>query len=431
MTLTAQLTEHALAPTPPALRDHLRALTLTNVAAGAGVLGRAGTLIDRLDVTGRPDEARVAAMRLHARTQDDFFPFGRIHVGAVTLATALALADDAGDRLLECLAAGYDVMCRVAAAYSELAQERGMRPTGVFGPLGAAATAAAALDLGPEGTANAIGLAATTSAGTNQAWVSGTDEWLLEVGAAARSGVEAAQLTLAGFVAAPEALEGAAGWARAHFSDDGAERLRAVAAADRSGAADVAAKPYPVSGIANVPAWLACRAHAELDGAEPEAIELGLSAPEAAYPGSANRGPFPSRSAALMSLAFCVACGARDGLVSLRALEDPDDPALETLIDRFTLTVRDDVGESEATLTVTAGGRRFELRGTGAEILFPHWDGIDADAVATRSEADPGIVGRAREELMRDAPDVNALKALLEEAQCPAGFNPSNAASTS
>jgi hypothetical protein len=187
-----------------------------------------------------------------------------------------------------------------------------------------------------------------------------------------------------------------------------------------------------VSGIAEVPTWLACRAHDELGDDTAEAIELGLPPDEAAYPGSANRGPFRSRSDALMSVAFCVSSGLQDGLVRLARLEQPGDAGVAALIERFRLTPRPDLQESEATLTVTAsGGRRLELRATGADILYPRWDGIDAEAIATRSEASARTVEGARDELMRDAPDVKALKDLLEGAPCPVGSNPSSAASTS
>src|SRR5699024_264953 len=129
----------------------------------------------RSAVYGGPSgNAFIGAMALHGRTQDDFYPHGRVHVGAITLAATLALADDAGDRLLECLAAGYDTMCLVAESGSSYVQTRGLRPSGIFGPLGAAASAATALGLDEAGVANAIGLAASLAGGTNQAWLSGT-----------------------------------------------------------------------------------------------------------------------------------------------------------------------------------------------------------------------------------------------------------------
>ena len=51
------------------------------------------------------------------------------------------------------------------------------------GAVGAAACASVALGLDLDGTANAIALAAARSGGTNQSWISGSDEWMLELGA--------------------------------------------------------------------------------------------------------------------------------------------------------------------------------------------------------------------------------------------------------
>jgi MmgE/PrpD N-terminal domain len=415
MSMSAALAERALEAGGVADLEHLRALTLTNVAAGVGYLGAAGELIAALplDPARRGDVAYRAAMRLHARTQDDFFPLGRIHPGVPTLAATLALADRAVDRLLDCLAAGYETMCVVSAAYGRESQVRGYRPTGMTGPLGAAASAAHALGLDRDGTANAIGLAAARSSGTNQSWLSGTDEWLLEVGAAARAGVEAALFTEAGAVASAEALEGAAGWARAYFGDQGAARLREALEAPAPLLGGVATKPYPVSGIAQVATDLACRAHARLNGDAPTRVVVRMPEAEAAYPGSQNAGPYRSRSAALMSVRFCVAAGLAEGCVRLDRLERPDaDPELVGAVE-----IEPDAGlaETAATLLVEAGGHELALAGHGDALLYPTWDGLrgELEALAARVEAPAGIVRAAGDALAADRPDARALAELL------------------
>jgi 2-methylcitrate dehydratase PrpD len=391
--------------------DRLRVLSLTNVAAAAGDLGSCRRLI--ADADQRPDvtaeRARRLAMAFHARTQDDFFPAGRMHVGAIALAVALAHAEVVGDRLLECVASGYETICRVSATYSADAQARGMRPSGMFGPLGAAATAAAALELDEAATANAISLAATMSAGTNQAWIAGTDEWLLEVGAAARAGVEAVELTLAGARAAADGLEGRAGWARAFFDDEGASRLVAQLDADDAGIAGVAIKPYPVSGIAQVPTWLGCRAHGD---ELPTDVRCEVSEAEFSYPGSSNRGPFRSRSDALMSIALCVGAGLADGIVELARLESPNE--LADLVGSIEVAPAADLAEGSARLRATApDGTVTELNGSDAELLFPAWGDLGAEELAIRSEAPLGAVAAARATLAELRPSAPALAAAL------------------
>jgi 2-methylcitrate dehydratase PrpD len=411
MTLTQALAERAVAPASAADLERLRTLTLTNLAAGLGNLGSLRPFIDRLPLDdARPGDAAFRhAMRLHARTQDDFHPGGRVHVGAVTLAATLALADCAASRLLDCLAAGYETMCAVAVAYSREAERRGYRPTGVFGPMGAAAAAAVALDLDRDGIANAIGLAAARSGGTLQSWLSGTDEWLLEAGAAARAGVEAALFTEAGAMASPDALEGAAGWTRAYFDDTNAARLADAIAWSQSYTAEVAVKPYPVSGIAQVPTDLACRAHADVNGTAVRLAVVRLSEAEAAYPGSLNKGPFSSRSDALMSISFCVACGLADGRVGVDRLERPN--ALNHLTSAVRVEADDALGASEAVLVLDIEGARREYVGEGASLLFPSWESLATTtrAVALRSEADAAAVDRLFDELALDRPDARAL----------------------
>lgn len=415
--IAATLASRALAPVSDADADVLRTLTLTNVAAGIGDRGDIDRVVAALplDSDRTPSEAAfLHAARLHARTQDDFYPEGRVHVGAIALAATVALADRAGERTLDCLAAGYRAMCAVAAVHSADAQRRGLRPSGVFGPFGAAAAAAVALGLDEDQTANAIALAAAAFSGHNQAWVSGTDEWILEVGAAARAGVEAALFTEAGVKGSPEAIEGRAGWAAALFGEMGAERLAASLEGAPLGPGVVATKPHPVSGIAQVPTQLACDVRERTGGAPSERVVVRVSPIEHNYPGSSNRGPFNSRSDALMSIAFCVACGLLDGAVPLRRLEDPNAADVRALIERISVEPDPALEENEA--VVEAGGVTAE--GRAAEILFPAWAEMsaDGDALARRSEADAGAVHAARDELIKTAPEAGRLRRILEDA---------------
>lgn len=387
MYLTDALARLGRAPVSPARSEHLRSLTLTNVAAALGNLGDAARLVRAAPTGGAGGEAFGLAMRLHARTQDDFFPAGRVHVGAVTLAATLALAPRARLPLVECLAPGYEAICAVSAVYGGDAQRRGLRPTGVFAPLGAAVSAATVIGLEPEGVANAVGIAAARSGGTNQSWVSGTDEWLIEAGAAARAGVEAALMTEAGVVSSREALEGTAGWAQAFFGDAGAERLRAHLASAAPLIPSVATKPYPVSGIAQVATSLACDARTILDGRPVDSVLVRMPEGEFGYPGTSGRGPFRSRSSALMSVGFCVACGLSDGVVRLARLERPGE-LIETL-GKVRVEPDPALADGQAVLIVEAGGERHELRGKREALLFPSWQSLamDAEGLAARSEA--------------------------------------------
>jgi 2-methylcitrate dehydratase PrpD len=413
------LARRALEPLTDQDADVLRTLTLTDLAAAAGRLGEVGAMIRRAPLDpGRSaaDAAYVLAAQLHARTQDDFYPEGRVHVGAICLAAVLALADHAGTRTIDCLVAGYRALCDVAAAYSVKAQAAGLRPSGVFGPIGAAASAAAALGLSPEETANAIGLAAAACGGHNQAWISSTDEWVLEVGAAARAGVEAALFTRAGAKASPQAFEGVAGWAAAFFRSAGAQALLDQLGGPPLGPDVVAVKPYPVSGIAQVPTALACELHEECGGRRIVSATVHMSAIEYSYPGSSNPGPFTSRSGALMSVAFCAACGLLDGTVELDKLEHPGTADIADMVRLVEVRPDDSVQENEARVEVKLDdGRTLSRRGHVAQYLFPSWPQLSAAArdLARRSEAPLDTVEAALAELGRAQPDARVLRALV------------------
>lgn len=415
MTLSHALADRALAPLSLADADRLRTLTLTNLAAAVGEVGRMEQLISSMpfDPARAGDAAFLHGMRLHARTQDDFHPGGRVHVGAVALATTLALAEAVGESLLECLAAGYETMCAVSSLYSPDAQRRGLRPTGVFGPIGAAASAGMALGLDRDGIANAIGLAAARSGGTTQSWVAGTDEWLLEIGAAARAGVEAALFTRAGAVAAPDALEGGSGWLRAYFGVNDPAQLEAAVTRPERYIGEVAVKPYPVSGIAQVPTDLGRRAHEDIQGRPFDSVTVRLSELEVAYPGSTSRGPFRSRSAALMSVGFCVSCTLADGVVRLARLEAPDE--LTAAAAGVDIVADSSLEESEAVLALDIGPETHEYHGEGSLLLFPSWETItgEVSALAARSEAEEALVHRAMDHLGVTRPDARRVSELL------------------
>lgn len=414
MSLTRQLAERLSGAVDEAAVDYLRVLTLTNGAAAIGDLGAFGNLQTRLPVDPQtpPGAAFVHAVHLHARTQDDFHPSGRVHVGAVTLAASLALSEHARGRLYECLSAGYETMCAIACVYAPDAQQRGYRPTGMFGPFGAAAAAGVALELDTDGIATALGLAAARSGGTNQSWLAGTDEWLLEVGYAARSGVEAALLAQAGVTSAAHALEGSAGWARAFFDDDGASRLVSALAGPRSYVREVAQKPYPVSGIAQVATRLACDAY-DPAATFPDGVEVRMSEAEAQYPGSANCGPFHSRSDALMSVAFCVASGLSDGAVRIGRLDAPQE--LAEHVKRVEVVPDPQLAEGTATLAFDGNGSHHESRQTSAQILYAGWDdqSLNAAPLALRSEADIAAVASLRQALEPQYADATDIARLL------------------
>lgn len=409
MTLVHALATRAIVAAANPDHDRLRVCLLTNLAAARGEHDEGRRLRQSFPASeGAGSLAYLLAADMHARTQDDFYPPGRSHMGAVVLPAVLAVADGP---VHGALSAGYAVMAAVSEAYAAEAQKRGWRPTGVFGPLGAGAAAAVALGADVNGVAEAIALGSAASGGTNQSWLDGSDEWLLEVAAAARSGVEAATLAAGGLRGAHQAMEGAAGWASAYFGDKDGTRLAALLKGALA-SPRVACKPYPVSGIAQVPTHLAARLGRSLNARMPQRITVRMAAAELAYPGSHNRGPFRSRGDSLMSVARCVALAYLHGGIPYRRLvEHPDQPE-RNLLSRIELVADVLRDETTADVTVELDGEAHRLEGQGGDLLYPDWESLigDLPGLARRYEAPINTVERLADLVGSDASSGDLLK---------------------
>ena len=101
--------------------------------------------------------------------------------------------------------AGYEVWAELAGRDPAQHHEKGWHPTGIFGPVGAAAACASLRGLDVGKAAYAIGLGASHSSGLVANF--GTMTKPYHAGRAAHSGVMAARLAAAGFTASPDALE--------------------------------------------------------------------------------------------------------------------------------------------------------------------------------------------------------------------------------
>ena len=157
---------------------------------------------------------------------DDTHPETIIHPAAPVAAPVLALAETrtlSGRDLLTAFILGVDVECRIGNAVSPRHYARGWHITSTCGIFGAAAACAKLLDLPAEGIANAIGIAASQSAGNVENLPSAAKN--VSVGNAARNGLFAALLAQQGYEAAPRAIEGPLGWARTMGDEPDLPRL--------------------------------------------------------------------------------------------------------------------------------------------------------------------------------------------------------------
>src|SRR5437660_10127165 len=127
--------------------------------------------------------------------------------------------------MLSVFVAGFETAARIGDGLGEPVSARGWHGTGVFGRLGAAAAASVLLKLDAERALNAVGAAATQTAGLTASF--GTMAKPFHAGKAAMDGVVAAQLAAAGFRAATGLFEAGGGLDNA-LAQDGAAAMARV-----------------------------------------------------------------------------------------------------------------------------------------------------------------------------------------------------------
>ena len=172
-------------------------------------------------VQGRAATPRAAALiqgtAAHAAEVDDSFRDAMYHPGAATIAAALAVAqsmDASGPAFLRAVVLGYEVSTRIGVVMGRPHYQY-WHNTGTMGSFGAAAAAASLLKLDEVAFANALAIAATFTAGLQQAFRTEAMAKPLHAGRAAEAGVLAAQLAAGGMRSSLDVLEGESGLGQA------------------------------------------------------------------------------------------------------------------------------------------------------------------------------------------------------------------------
>ena len=308
----------------PAVAMALRVACATGGAPAATVFGQGA----RLDPMGA---AFVNAIAGNLLDYDDTHLETVIHPAAPVVPAVFALAEQRGRSGAEALHAvllGGEVECRIGVAVSPGHYARGWHITATCGVFGAAAGCAKLLGLPAERIWHALGIAASQSAGLVENLPTAAKN--VGVGNAARLGQFAALMAAEGYEAAPAAIEGPLGWARA-MGD--APDLAAMTAdlGSRWEFARNTYKPYP-AGIVFHAVIDACLALREAIAVPPEAIASVAVAGDALL---LARGDRPVRNArdARVSIHHAVALGLARGRAGVADFEQPavDDPALAAL----------------------------------------------------------------------------------------------------
>ena len=386
------------------------------VTLSAGTVGPASLLTEKS--RAQPgDAAFFNSVLIHGRAQDDVYMKASSHLGCTVLPAALAVAEvegRSGAELIAGLVAGYEVAASVAKSSSQEVTRRGFRATGLYGVIGAAAAAARLMDLNTDQVANAIAIATSFSAGLNQTWIDGSEEWRFQVGQCARNGILAASLARAGGTGAREAFEGKAGFLAAFTG-----RLDLVAETGLElghtwETLCVTFKPHPVCACNQTPVELLLRmlrAH-PVQPADVAKLDLYMSPFEAIYPGINESGPFCDVGATLMSAQYCLAAALSFGEVRLKHLYRFSDPTLSSLWPRIRIYPDESLGLNSCRIElITTSGLTLQDKFTANSNTF-NWSRTEVAALVRSLQPEMDINPKQLEDLIGAILDVNQLASL-------------------
>jgi 2-methylcitrate dehydratase PrpD len=194
------------------------------------------------------DAAFLGGTAAHGIELDDGYRVGSAHCGCTVVPAALSVGYDraiSGAQLIEAVVAGYEVAICLARACAPDLRQRGFHPTSAVGPFGAAVAVAKLRGLSPQQIADALGIAASASAGLFAFVNGGADIKRLHAGHASREGIQAALLAELGVQGPPNVVEARDGFMQA-FAFGRSDKARPIVLPPdaRFGITDCYIKPY-------------------------------------------------------------------------------------------------------------------------------------------------------------------------------------------
>ncbi len=396
------VTLHALASALLAhdMRAGREALALMREEEAGG--GTASVFGARETLT-RAGAAFVNAEMIYAGGKWDTFRM-LTHPGTTILPAALAIAEwksASGKEFLTALAAGYEVMERMASEFIPTVMARGFHASPVFGIFGAAVAAAKLEGLGIEGIEGAIAQAVGLACGNLEGLRSGGQ--ILREGGAVRNALLAAALGRRGRRCGETTLEGDAGFYHAYAGNNRGELALSFSGMNRADPARITEglgqtwlfletlyRIYSTAGynIAHVDVTARlCEEHA-IRAEEIERIEAVVNWLEREYPSPAFPAAGNDAEPRAGSTQYFAAWGAAKRFYPVwRPADDPDPPAVLELMHRVRLIPAHRHPLFAPRVTVfLKDGRSVTREGTGREFI---WD-FEEEARRIRGVA-PGL----------------------------------------
>ncbi|HLH90012.1 MAG TPA: MmgE/PrpD family protein [Xanthobacteraceae bacterium] len=192
------------------------------------------------------DAAFLGGTAAHGIELDDGFRQGSVHPGCTVIPAVLSVGYQQGTRgraLIEAIVAGYELPIAIARACHPDLRQRGFHPTGACAVFGAAAAVGKLRGLTRAQLADAMGIAASSSAGLFAFVNGGADIKRLHAGHASREGMQAALLAEQGVQGPPGVIESRDGFMQA-FAFGRIDKARPVTLPPPFGITDCYIKPY-------------------------------------------------------------------------------------------------------------------------------------------------------------------------------------------
>lgn len=394
------------------------------IAARAGGAGSGATIIGCAGSFASGDAAFANAVMGHGLVREDMHSGSISHLGIVVLPALLAIAQArrvSGSDFIAAAVAGYEVGGQVGRAAMDAEVAKIHRPTGITGPVAAAAAVSRLLRLGVEQTTSAIALGANVTLGFNQWAHTGGSEMFFHAGFAARNALAAARLAESGAFASPSALDGEAGLFAALRKRSAASRVELFKSAPEI--LSVYHKPVPACNFAQTASQAALGIVRKGKSAVDRIASITVRVPRAGalYPGCDYSGPFAHVLQAKMSIQYNVAAALIEGGVSEKNFSLLSDARLHKLIGLMTLEVDDEMTRAYP----GRQGGEVEVRDTAGSVQRLRLEDVvnaTPDEVQKRfSVAVEAVVGKARAQEIEDcietlerSNDAGRLGALLE-----------------
>jgi Uncharacterized protein involved in propionate catabolism len=275
--------------------------------------------------------AWVNGIMSHACDYDDTHDKAILHGGISVIPAAIAAAEIAGrpvsgKEFYAGVAAGLELICRIGVATQIGLIQAGFIYSALFSYFAAAAAAARILQLSPDQTVNALGIAFTQASGTHQVTRDGALTKRMQPGFGARGGIVAVEMARKGIRGAQNVFEGIDGLSRIYLQGEVDSAVLREGLGEHFHLADLSYKPYPCCRMNHcaIDAALAVRLQPGFDPSKISAIRVNINSQGNQAVGTplAMRQAPKSVVQAQFSICYNIACALVNGRVGLSDFTD-------------------------------------------------------------------------------------------------------------